>query len=263
MKSLLEAIASFKKQALTTGVFSDLDGTLSKIAPSPGDAIIDSDIKLLLERLRAVYDLVAIVTGRDSCNAAQMVGLNNLIYVGNHGLELYNGHSCEIAPEVSKYPEIAERVTRELGASKVLARITGLQVEGKRFGVAVHYRQASDKEKAKKCIGSISEPLAARYGFRIAHGKNVIELKPKTECNIGTAVRELSEKYHLKNVLYFGDDTTDIDAFVELRRMREDGSARTLSVAVSSSEVDRQVINEADYAIAGIEEMPGVLECLL
>jgi trehalose 6-phosphate phosphatase len=263
MKNLLEAIASFRKQALTTGVFSDLDGTLSRIAPSPGDARVDSGIKRLLERLQAVYGLVGIVTGRDSCNAAEMVGLSNLIYVGNHGLEVYNGRSCEIAPEVSKYPEIAKRATRELGASEVLNQITGLHVEGKRFGVAVHYRKASDKEKAKKYIESIAKPLAVRYGFRITHGKNVIELKPETKRNKGTAVRELSEKHRLKNVLYFGDDTTDIDAFVELKKMREEGSAKTLSVAVSSSEVDRQVIEEADFAIAGIEEMPGVLEKLL
>jgi trehalose 6-phosphate phosphatase len=263
MKSLLDTIAPFKKQALSTGIFSDLDGTLSKIAPSPGDARIGGDIKRLLERLQAAYKLVAIVTGRDSCNAAGMVGLNNLIYVGNHGLEVYDGYCCEIAPDASKYLEIAERATRELVSSEVLAGINGLQVEGKRFGVAVHYRKASDKEIAKKCVESIAKPLAARYGFRIAHGKNVIELKPKTGCNKGTAVRELSEKHHLENVLYFGDDTTDIDAFVELRKMREEAPVKTLSVAVYSSEVDRQVVEKADFTIAGIEEMPGVFERLL
>jgi trehalose 6-phosphate phosphatase len=263
MNDLADILASFKKQAATTGVFSDLDGTLSRIALSPTDAKIDDDIKQLLECLRAVYKLVGIVTGRDSIDAANMVGLANLVYVGNHGLEIYDGRSCRIAPEASKYPEIAQRATKELCASRALNEIDGLLVEGKHFGVAIHYRLATDKEKTRARIESIIKPLAFRYGFRIAYGRNVVELKPPIRRNKGVAVRELSEKHHLKNVLYFGDDTTDIDAFVELRRMRESGGVKTLSVAVSSGEVDQRVIEEADYSITGIEEMPRVLGYLL
>ena len=71
-----------------SAVVTDIDGTISAIAPTPAEAMVDPGAKAALgsarrERLAAV----AVVSGRAPQDGAAMVGLPELTYVGNHGLE--------------------------------------------------------------------------------------------------------------------------------------------------------------------------------
>lgn len=57
-----------------------------------------------------------------------------------------------------------------------------------------------------------------------------------------------------------GDDTTDLDAFRELERMREEGLLEeALRIGVASEEGPPGIIEEADIVVEGVE---GVAEIL-
>src|SRR6185295_12412912 len=69
-------------------ILLDVDGVLAPIVPRPEDARVPDDLRDELRRLDARYALVACVSGRDGADARTVVGVPELSYVGNHGLEL-------------------------------------------------------------------------------------------------------------------------------------------------------------------------------
>src|SRR5438105_12833556 len=66
-------------------LFTDVDGTISTLAPTPGSATVSPRAKKLLtaiaERVRVV-----VISGRTLVDVRRMVGLGNVTYVGSHGL---------------------------------------------------------------------------------------------------------------------------------------------------------------------------------
>ena len=72
-------------------IFLDVDGVLAPIVPRPEDARVPDDTRVELRRLHERYALVACVSGRSGPDARRVVDVPELIYVGNHGLELAHG----------------------------------------------------------------------------------------------------------------------------------------------------------------------------
>src|SRR5215210_2942776 len=72
------------------GLAADIDGTLSAIAASPPAAVIATAVRQALLRLHnsGRYGVIALVSGRSAAAARQMTGLPELVYIGNHGIEV-------------------------------------------------------------------------------------------------------------------------------------------------------------------------------
>ena len=67
----------------------DYDGTLTPIAATPDEAVLSREVKSVLEELARVKDCeLAIVSGRALKDIRKMVGIKNIVYVGNHGFEI-------------------------------------------------------------------------------------------------------------------------------------------------------------------------------
>src|SRR5262245_21136892 len=71
-----------------SAIVLDVDGTLAPIAPTPELAFVPDEVKDELRRLVGRYLLVACVSGRAGSDAARLVGVEGIRYIGNHGLEL-------------------------------------------------------------------------------------------------------------------------------------------------------------------------------
>ena len=71
------------------GLISDLDGTLSEIVPVPDEARVSASVRKTLEELQRNLALVAIVTGRPVRQAQDIIGLPQITYIGNHGMERF------------------------------------------------------------------------------------------------------------------------------------------------------------------------------
>jgi trehalose 6-phosphate phosphatase len=233
------------------GLLTDVDGTISRLAPTPTAAVVDARIRESLGRLARVLRLVAVISGRAALDAQRMVGVDGLVYVGNHGLErLDRGALLWDAAAEPFRPGLA-RTVRAL--RQVLANQPGVIVEDKGATASVHYRLSPDPERVGPAIRRLVEDVAD--GLRITEGKMVVEIRPPVHVSKGTIVRQLVEEHDLTGVVYLGDDRTDVDAFRALRALREadGGSAiRALSVAVAGSETPPEVTAEADAAIPGV-----------
>lgn len=203
-------------------LFLDYDGTLVKIAKTPDLAVIPKSTQKLLKELKSNrHFIVSIISGRSIKNTKKMVGIQGLIYAGNHGLEISGPkfkHAIKI--KFNKYIEDTKNYFK-----KELSAIQGILVEDKGHTLSIHYRLASqsDSEKAKEIVFKIFSPFEKKKLVKITEGKKVIEIRPPINWNKGNAVNWILKKIRknskAKNFIpiYIGDDKTDEDAFEELR----------------------------------------------
>jgi trehalose 6-phosphate phosphatase len=233
--ALLDRLAEEPARA---AILLDVDGVLAPIVPRPEDARVPDETRAELRRLWARYALVACVSGRAGADARAVVGVPELTYVGNHGLEL--------EPDAGQW---AERLAR------FLEHVDWPRVENKGLTAALHYRGVDDDE-ARRAL----DPIAARAqddGFVARYGRKVLEIVPPLAANKGTAVQRLLELRGLQRALYAGDDTTDLDAFAAIERLE-----LGVRVAVASPESPAALSEQADIVLHAQSEVLGLLRRL-
>lgn len=232
-------------------VFLDYDGTLTPIVGHPRDAWM-SDATRAAVRALAARCPVAIISGRDRGDVEERVGLDGLVYAGNHGFDIAGRGHHRAFPEAEQARGEVDRAAAEL--DRHLGRIAGVLVEHKRFSVAVHYRLA-DTPAVIKQIEQAVDGILATTTLRKRTGKKVFELEPAVDWDKGRAlewlldVLQVDPAHHL--VVYVGDDETDEDAFATLE---------TTGIGVRVGEEISTSI--ADYRVADPEEVRALLDWL-
>jgi trehalose 6-phosphate phosphatase len=194
----VKLLALLAEDPARAAIFLDVDGVLAPIVPRPEDARVPDEARSELKRLARTYALVACVSGRAGEDARRVVGIPQLTYVGNHGLEL--------DPAADEWAAQLERF---------LADVDWPHIENKRLTAALHYRDCPDETAARRELDEIAVRARAS-GLLARYGRKVLELLPPLAANKGTAVRALLEQHQLTRALYAGDDTTDLDAFAAL-----------------------------------------------
>lgn len=246
------------------GLLSDIDGTLSAIATTPEEARLARGVRPLLRHLSAHFDLVAAISGRHALDARRMVGLSQLTYIGNHGLESLapSARAPVVAPGALAWQDaIADTLHEARG--QLGAAFPMLRFENKGVTASIHYRQAPDPTTAHAAIRRALDPLARQHGLRVTEGRLVVELRPPLDHDKGASVRALVREHHLACALYLGDDRTDIDAFVALRELRASGACAGIAVAVGSAEAPASLSADADLTLGAIAEVPHFLRWVL
>jgi trehalose 6-phosphate phosphatase len=224
-----------------TGLFLDFDGVLSPIVARPEDAAIPGETRGELSRLAGRYAVVAVVSGRATDDVRARIGVDGVICVGSHGLEL--------EPQ-------AERWRQTLAAFAADAPWPEREIEVKGLAVAFHFRDQADEAAAVRELDAIAE-AAACHGLMARYGRKILEVLPPVGSNKGTAVRRLIEEHGLRRALAAGDDTTDIDSFAALA-----GLDVALRVAVSSEEAPRALLDAADLVVGSTDEFLEILRRL-
>jgi len=84
----VDLLARLAEDPPKAALFLDVDGVLAPIVPKPEDAHVPDETREELRRLNERYALVACISGRAGADAQRIVGIPELVYVGNHGLEL-------------------------------------------------------------------------------------------------------------------------------------------------------------------------------
>jgi trehalose 6-phosphate phosphatase len=210
---------------------------------------VPAEIKEFLRRLSEKYLLVAGVSGRKTEDALDLVGLADVVYSGNYGFEILREGEVEVVPEALPYLEKVEELERR--AQEELGPL-GAFVEEKGITASVHYRNAPPGvgEQSVEFVKREGE----RLGLRITVGRGVVEARPPIRADKGTAVRALVEEYEPERAMFIGDDTTDLDAFRELEKLREEGELKEiLRVGVRSEEGPPEITSEADLVVDGVE----------
>ncbi len=90
---------------------------------------------------------VAIVSGRGLADLRTRVDLENLIYAGNHGLEISGPGVDFIEPAAVERLKSLGELSRHLRAR--LNHIPGVEVENKILSASVHYRRAASRHSPR------------------------------------------------------------------------------------------------------------------
>ena len=234
--SALERLAAEPERA---ALLLDVDGVLAPIVAVPQDAAVPPETQAELRRLHERYALVACVSGRSGADARRVVGLDELVYVGEHGLEL--------EPEAAAWAERLQQFT---------ATVDWEDVERKPLTVSFHYRRAEDEDEALTMLNAVAT-RARHEGYVARFGRKVLELRPPVAAHKGTAVTHLLGERSLERALYAGDDTTDLDAFNALGDLE-----LGVRVAVASPEGPVDLREAADVVVGSPAELLELLRYL-
>jgi trehalose 6-phosphate phosphatase len=235
-------LAPFPAASDRAALLLDVDGTLAPIVPRPELARVPEDARAELRRLAERYLLVACVSGRPGEQAAELVGVAGIRYVGNHGLEL-DPRAVELAGVIGRFR----------------AEVDGAwPVEDKGLSLSFHFREAPDEAAAVAAL----EPLARRAaasGLEARWGRKVLEIRPRDGLDKGGAVRLLLDGCGAELGLYAGDDATDLDAFASLA---EANLRHAVRIAVASAEAPPALLDGADLVVADPAELIRILRLL-
>ncbi|MCY4582877.1 MAG: trehalose-phosphatase [Chloroflexi bacterium] len=234
-------------------VFTDIDGPLSPIVADPAAATVPDSTRAAL---RALAERIAVValTGRSVADARRIVGLDTLVYSGNHGAEWWEAGIASVEPAVEPYlprvREIAEAVESGIGTP-------GILLEEKGASLSVHYRNTKVPGSARRDILGFLDEHAR--GMAIREGKMVVEIRAPVPLSKGEAVRSFIRCRGLASALVLGDDRTDAEAFAVVRQMREAGEVHGLCAGVATADAPAELLEVADYALADTETVGAFL----
>ncbi len=207
-------------------LFLDFDGTLSPIVNTPDKAVIPKDVRGLLKDIAQKKDFkVAIISGRSLADIKKRVGVESIIYSGNHGLEV-ESPKIKHKPQIStEYMDGLKKIKAEL--KERLKGVKGAFIEDKGISLAVHFREAGKRETniIKTIFREVAIIPSVVKKIKIRTGKKVIEAGPPIEWDKGKMVLWLISRQRFclddnKDIVafYMGDDVTDEDAFKALKK---------------------------------------------
>jgi len=235
----VDLVARLAADPTRVALFFDVDGVLAPIVARPEDARVPEETRAELRRLDERYALVACISGRGGEEARRIVGVPELTYVGNHGLEL-DARAAGWGRRLQDF----------------LDDVDWPATENKGLTASLHYRGSEDEDAARAALRDV-KTRAERAGFVARFGRKVLEVLPPLDVHKGTAVRQLLAERDLSRALYAGDDTTDLDAFRAL-----DGLDVSLRVAVTSEEGPAELREAADLTVERPEELLAILRRL-
>jgi trehalose 6-phosphate phosphatase len=245
-----------------TAILTDVDGTLAPIVDRPEDAAVPEPARAALAALSERYGLVGCVSGRQATDARRLVGLGELAYAGNHGLELLLPGEAEPRLDPSLEGREAEAAEFLDGLDAAALAGAGLRREDKGPIQALHWRGAPQETAAERRAREIAL-AAGRAGLEPRWGRKVLELRPIGGGGKDGAVASLLAGGQLDRALYAGDDRTDLDAFRRLRELREGEELETaVCVGVLSPEAPAELAGESDLTVSGPEGWLAILESL-
>jgi trehalose 6-phosphate phosphatase len=193
-----------------TAFFFDFDGTLVELASTPDGIFVPRSVPDILAALRrATNGAVAVVSGRGIDNIDSFLQMADLPVAGMHGAERRDANG-----DVQRIGFNDERLLRmEHELEKVVSANPGMLLEIKGAALALHYRNAADREPAARAA---TERLVQQYAdaYVLQPGKMVYEIKPK-DVDKGRAVRAYMGEppFTGRKPVFIGDDLTDEKGF--------------------------------------------------
>ena len=198
----------------------DYDGTLAPIVETPDSAYLSESTKQILQELakQGRYK-VGIISGRALDDLRRRVGIKDIVYAGNHGLEIEGPDIYFVNPIAEEMRPVCNVITRVL--TKAMATVRGVRVENKGLTLSVHYRLVEEgkSEEVDNILERVIATARSLGKVIVTSGKKVYEVRPGVDWNKGEAIALLIDKYGKPKTktgvlpIFLGDDTTDEDGF--------------------------------------------------
>lgn len=231
----------------------DYDGTLTPIVKRPELAVLPSDTRELLKSLVRHFKVV-IISGRSLDDVKAHTGLKGVYYVGNHGLEI-SGPGIKLVKLQAKrvrplITDVCKKLSGELGG------ISDAIIMNKGLTATVHYRLVARRKVKglKKIFEKTVKPYINSGVVRVGRGKKVLEIMPNVDWDKGKAalwIIEVVDPDGKLTPVYIGDDQTDEDAFLMLKK-------RGITILVS----EKLKKSHAKFYLKNVDEVKEFLEKL-
>jgi len=245
-QGLLEPFRAAPERA---GIFTDFDGTLSRIVDKPSDARPIEGAREVLDRLAERFALVSVVSGRAAAQLLDWLGRDVEIW-GVHGAETVADGRVLLAQRARPYLDLMSDVLEEARSGVAAIGIDGVLVEDKTVMVGLHFRAAQDVERARAELDVLADELVMKFGLQRAAGRLAFEVRPPETFTKEDVVLRRAHEARLDAVLFAGDDRVDLPAFEALDALRAEG-VHTLRVAVASDEAPAELMDRADIVVDG------------
>ncbi len=224
-RALLDAIEEIRPRVVgdrPLALLVDFDGTLAGFADEPDAVALPGQIRATLAQIaRSGRARVAIVSGRVLNDVRARVGVDELVYAGNHGLEIAGPGWRWTHPDAAQSRWAVAACCRRL--RRRLRRVPGALVEDKGLTASVHYRGTPHRFVERVRVAVLEDVAQLPPGtLTVRPGKHVLEIRPDVAWGKGDAVRWILTRFFgvawpsKASVVYAGDDRTDEDAFEAL-----------------------------------------------
>ena len=225
-------------------ILLDYDGTLVPIREEPSLARIEPSRKRFIEELSRKLN-VAIVTGRSEESFREVFGSvpDSLYLLTSHGGVIQKGNST-IYRFNANMPDLSP-------LKEELKRFKGVFVEEKHGGFALHFRKNPQAEEELREV--FLEFTRRTNPQRIIFGKKVMEAI-YGHFDKGKGITKLIEilGQGREELLYIGDDRTDLIAFDAVKKL----GGKTIFVGDSAEG------KQADRVLRSVEEVYDLLRSL-
>lgn len=196
-------------------LFLDIDGTILDLAPTPDSVNVDDPLRSLLRGLEQVCDgALALVSGRPIADIDDLFEPLFLAAAGVHGCERRDarGHWMRPAFTDSGFGDFRDRLT------EALAPLDGLLIEDKGYAMAMHYRLSPRLEAPLRAV--LKRTLTSLPStHEVIEGDEVIEIKPVSHDKASAIEAFMQEApFAGRYPIFIGDDLTDQDGFMAVRR---------------------------------------------
>jgi trehalose 6-phosphate synthase/phosphatase len=196
-------------------LFLDYDGTLCPLQEHPSLAVLSPAMRSALSNCAQRPDTqISVISGRALDDVRTMVDHPDLIYAGNHGLEIEGvGFPRFVHEDLVHYRHRAD----ELALSLEKLATEGAWTEAKGPTLTYHYRAVP--QQSRDSLISEAKAIIHDAGYQARDAHHAVEARPPVGWDKGHAVLHVLRSVHGPSwsekvrVIYIGDDHTDEDAF--------------------------------------------------
>ncbi|HZL97571.1 MAG TPA: trehalose-phosphatase [Terriglobales bacterium] len=190
----------------------DFDGTLSPIVPDRNEACLHRDCERMLRFLaRSPWNRVAVLSSRTLDDIVSRLPVPGVFVGGASGLEWQMPGGHRIGPDPGSEALLTARRRDVFSLLKELSSVPGVEIEDKRWSVAVHYRNASPRSFRRRV--SLLQRLRNRKGIKVFRGPEVVEVQLSGGGGKSAGVRRLCRLTDWdptgERIVYAGDYEND------------------------------------------------------
>ncbi len=240
-------------------IFLGYDGVISAISPdSDAAAPIPGVVKVLAELSDLKVQIVIVSSRNVDYLKAHLHQVPGIEIVGNRGLA---SEYLGVRKEHETMPLWRQNVL--LARDRFNAMLAELGAAGQAWAqvmegsLALHYRSHPER---RADVLALAEHLKAEYGFRLGHGRMVIEMYPDVDdVDKGAVVAARLDDCDW--ALFLGDSSLDVSAFKVVSEYDRHGCG-TYSIGVKSLESTPGLFHSCDATVDGPTQMLAYLRML-
>jgi len=190
----------------------DFDGTLSPIVADRNEARLHRECERMLRFLaRRPWNRVAVLSSRALDDIVARVSVPGVFVGGASGLEWQFPEGHRIGPGAASESLLAVNRRAVFPLLMKMASVPGVEIEDKRWSVAVHYRNASPRSFRRRA--TLLQRLRNRKGIKVFLGPEAAEVQMLGGGGKSDGVRRLcrlaGRDPSRERIVYAGDDEND------------------------------------------------------